>query len=306
MEDSDDIDSFLNFARDLVELIPVNVQTTHKQKTKGQKSKQTGQNSPQKGSKLKAPATTRASTGNELKERLQTQLSAFKNARQPKKAFNEAEIAAREEKKLLKRAQKKQKRQRTIDRQKDGQSVPQQRGNQKKAEEISADNPMRIERKGEPAEENIEFGKFDFVTGHEAKASGGKVAAEAGGDKGRLEGKASVQQLKAAEGLQKRIKFLESTNPEKADELKKQHAWDKALAHSQGQKIQDDPDKIKKSLANEARRKKKSKTKWKERSDDVSSKLDERQMKRKSNLQDRIDTKKKKKLNSAKKRGRIL
>merc|ERR1712071_245930 len=66
MEDSDDIDSFLNFARDLVELIPVNVQTTHKQKTKGQKSKQTGQNSPQKGSKLKAPATTRASTGNEL------------------------------------------------------------------------------------------------------------------------------------------------------------------------------------------------------------------------------------------------
>merc|ERR1712071_432503 len=86
MEDSDDIDSFLNFARDLVELIPVNVQTTHKQKTKGQKSQQTGQNSPQKGSKLKAPATTRASTGNELKERLQTQLSAFKNARQPKKS----------------------------------------------------------------------------------------------------------------------------------------------------------------------------------------------------------------------------
>ena len=66
-----------------------------------------------------------------------------------------------------------------MEKQKDGQSIPQQRGNQNK---LSADNPMRIERKGgkdeSSGEPKIEFNKFNFVTGNEATASGGKIAAE--------------------------------------------------------------------------------------------------------------------------------
>ena len=187
----------MNFARDLVDLIPINVQTTHpdrepksssnKNKPKtNQASKKSDKNNPntqifkaQNGNKNQNASlkTSRAGTGTELKQRLESRLAELTGARAPKKAFNEAETAARESKKQLKRVQKKAKRSRTLEKQKDGQSVQQQRGNQNKLDE---ENPMRIERKGadkKAEKKNIEFSKFNFVTGNEAAASGGLIAA---------------------------------------------------------------------------------------------------------------------------------
>jgi len=134
MDESDDIDSFMNFARDLVDLIPINVQTTHPEKTQPKISKKSDKSSKKVP---EAPKTSRAETGSELKERLKSKLNEFKSAREPKKAFNPAEQAAREQKKQLKRAQKKAKRARTLEKQKDGQSVPQQRGNQNKTNNLA-------------------------------------------------------------------------------------------------------------------------------------------------------------------------
>merc|ERR1712168_495872 len=201
---------------------PINVQTTHPEKNQPKNSSKKS-DKPSKNVKVpEAPKTTRAETGSELKERLQSRLNEFKSAREPKKAFNPAEQAAREQKKQLKRAQKKAKRARTLEKQKDGQSVPQQRGNQNKT--LASENPMRVERKTEQKESNIEFSKFNFVTGNEAAASGGKIAAESEKysekKKAKLEGKASHKLLKHAEGLQKRIEFLEKSNPEAAKQLK--------------------------------------------------------------------------------------
>merc|ERR1719378_2024764 len=154
---------------------------------------------------------------------------------------------------------------------------------------------MRVERKSEQKETNIEFNKFNFVTGNEAAASGGKIAAESEKysekKKAKLEGKASHKLLKHAEGLQKRIEFLEKSNPEAAKQLKDEHRWEKALAHSEGKKVQDDPDKIKASIKAQERRTKTSKKKWKERDEQVQKKMDEKQAKRKSNLGDRTDKK---------------
>merc|ERR1712178_419693 len=115
-------------------------------------------------------------------------------------------------------------------------------------------------------------------------ASGGKIAAEnekyAEKKKQKLEGKASQKLLKHAEGLQKRMEFLEKTNPAEAKKLKEEHAWEKALAHSEGKKVNDNPDKIKASIKASERRKKKSKESWKKRDAQVSEKKEEKQRKR--------------------------
>merc|ERR1711934_688586 len=326
------LDLFMNFARDLVDLIPINVQITHpdrepkssssnKNKPKtNQASKKSDKNNPntqtfksQHGNNknLASLKTSRAGTGSELKQRLESRLAELTGARAPKKAFNEAETAARESRKQLKRMQKKAKRSRTLEKQKDGQTVQQQRGNQKKM--MDEENPMRIERKGadkKAEKKNIEFSKFNFVTGNEAAASGGKIAAEdskySDKSKTKLEGKASAVLLKHAEGLQKRMAFLEKTNPAEAKKLKDEHAWDKALAHAEGKKVNDDVDKIKASIKSSERKTKKSKSTWKARDDAISEKKDAKQNKRSSNLKDRVDKKKARKLQSAKNRGRLV
>merc|ERR1712127_496923 len=309
------LDLFMNFARDLVDLIPINVQTTHpdrepksssnKNKPKtNQASKKSDKNNPntqifkaQNGNKNASLKTSRAGTGTELKQRLESRLAEL--------------TGARESKKQLKRIQKKAKRSRTLEKQKDGQTVQQQRGNQNKLDE---ENPMRIEKKGgdkkAEKEKNIEFSKFNFVTGNEAAASGGKIAAEdskySEKGKSKLEGKASHVLLKHAEGLQKRMAFLEKTNPAEAKKLKDEHAWEKALAHAEGKKVNDDVDKIKASIKSGERRTKKSKSTWKARDDGITDKKDAKQNKRSSNLKDRVDKKKARKLQSAKTRGRLV
>jgi len=305
MGDEEKVSSFLNFSKDLIDLLPVNVQhhsdilNARKKSTKinQQQPKHKLQHLPSKGNE-----TTRASTSDELKQRLADKLAAFKDGRSTKKAFNAAEQAAREQKKNLKRQLKKNKQKSLINRKQDGQNVPQNRGNLQKTEKSTHDKSEPIAKKKK--KDDVEFGKFDFVTGSEAAAQKFKKQGE---DKtSRLEGKASKELLKSAEGLKRRMEYLEKNNPEEAKKLKTEHAWNKALAQSEGKKIQDDPDKIKKSLKDKHRQKQKSKSIWKNKTDEVEKKMQEKQDKRTENIQGRAQNKKNRKINSLKKRGRIL
>merc|ERR1739848_782553 len=142
-DDSSEISTYLNFARELVDLIPINVQHNPEHLSSSQQ----------------------------------------KQSDQPKK--------------LLKRAQKKQKNERARAKQMDGQAIPQQRGNQNKT--LAEANPMRIEQKTKEDDANIEFNKFGFITGNEASASGGLVAADADKAKGKtkLSGKVNQDTLRA-------------------------------------------------------------------------------------------------------------
>jgi len=305
MEESDEdkISSFLNFSKDLISLLPVNVQhqTDILNARRGKDKIDTKKQVKQQHLPSKSNQTTRASTSDELKQRLAEKLNAFKDGRSSKKPFNAAEQAAREQKKALKRSIKRNKQKSLINRKQDGQSVPQNRGNLQKAEQKSDKEPVSKKQK---KEEGVEFGKFDYVTGNEATAQKFKKQGE---DKSsKLEGKASKDLLKNAEGLKRRMDFLEKNNPEEAKKLKTDHAWNKALAQSEGKKIQDDPDKIKKSLKDKHRQKQKSKSKWKEKTAEVENKMQERQEKRTENIQSRVQNKKNRKINSLKKRGRIL
>lgn len=308
----ENIENFLNFSKDLIQLLPVNVQhhsdlqqsrKNHKTHSLSEKSIKKSKNSAST-THLPSTETTRAQTSDELKQRLQDKLSEFKDNRASKKPFNQAEQAAREQKKALKRQMKKNKQRSLIHRKQDGQNVPVNRGNLQKSEKSSSEPFNKKQKVKENIEEGVEFGKFDYVTGNEAAAQKFKKAGE---DKtSKLEGKASKELLKSAEGLKRRMQFLEKNNPEGAKKLKTEHQWNKALAQSEGKKIQDDPDKIKKSLKERQRQKQKSKSKWKTKTDEVEASKQEKQDKRTENIQSRIKNKKARKINSLKKRGRIL
>jgi len=293
-------------------------------------SEKTSQNAKNLTKKSKKPAPK---TNSELKQRLQDHLDSLKESRSSKKDFNSAEKAARETKKQMKRATKKAKRKRLLDKQKDGGEVPAAKGNlakpgisdepdSKKAkkskdskdgskhENIKSEenSNSNSDKKSKPkvSTENLEFNKTTFVTGHEADAQGGQLYNTAHKSKSKLSGKASIQQLKSAEGFQKRLNYLEKKDPEKHKQLLNEHSWDKAEKHAQGEKVNDDPSKIRKSLNDAKRRKNKSKKTWEEKDKKVKDDMDERQRKRKANIQERIDGKKDKRMKSLKKRGRIL
>lgn len=99
---------------------------------------------------------------------------------------------------------------------------------------------------------------------------------------------------------------LERTNPEEHKKMLEEHAWNKALKQSEGIKVQDDPNKIKKTLKDQERRKRKSKKSWAERDEKTRSDAAERQRKRAANIQEVVDKKKAKKMKTLKKKGRIV
>ena len=214
-----------------------------------------------------------------------------------------------------------------MDKQKDGEKLIEKGGNLKKGEssgkktgekstkKTSEDNstnktesrneetPSKKPKKISPP--NLEYNPSPFVTGHEATAAGGLTLTKKE-KKSSLEGKATKKQLETAEKLQKQLQNLKENDPEQHKQKVKEMAWDKAFKHAEGVKINDDISRIKKSLKNEERKKKKSRKEWTDRTDKVKDDMDERQRKRKANIQERIDKKKKKKMDGLRKRGRIL
>ena len=334
---SNDIEIFHNFAQDLIKLIPINANEKNrkdkitsldtgsskidKQSNKKSKNKNKSKNNSEKNKNL-------PSTNAELRERLQAKLQNLKTSREGKKAFNAAEEASIKNKQLMKREAKKAKRKRALDKQKDGEKLIEKGGNLKKGEsagkktgekstkkasdEKSSSNKTENQNEETPSKKpkkistsNLEYNSSTFVTGHEATAAGGLTLTKKE-KKSSLEGKATKKQLETAEKLQKQLQNLKENDPEQHKQKVKEMAWDKAFKHAEGVKINDDISKIKKSLKNEERKKKKSRKEWTDRTDKVKDDMDERQRKRKANIQERIDKKKKKKMDGLRKRGRIL
>jgi len=291
--DINDVTTFLNFSKDLIDLIPVNVNTLYQKQNKAVLPKHL----------VHTPKGTAPKTNSELKQRLQNHLDDLKNSRSSKTVFNEAEKLARQNKKLLKRQAKKEKRKRLLSKQKDGGEVKQNLGNLKKVEKsVRKEAKVEVEKK---VSTESEFNKMTYITGNESNAQGGLVATK--NEKFcNLQGKASKKLLKSAESFKKRLTSLEKSDPERAEQLKTDHEWNKASLASQGIKINDDVSKIKKTLNVQKKKREKSKQKWKEHDDKLQKGIDERQNKRKSNIQGRIDNKKAKKMKGLQKRGRIL
>lgn len=112
--------------------------------------------------------------------------------------------------------------------------------------------------------------------------------------------------LKKAQKQKSIIDRLESAgHSEKAEQFKSKSSWKAALARSEGEKVRDNPDLIKKSIKKIDKRKAKSARQWQQRNEQVESKKEAKQEKRERHLKERAKAKKQKQIERSKKRGRI-
>lgn len=151
---------------------------------------------------------------------------------------------------------------------------------------------------------NVIFSKFDLVAppllDHEEKKKEKKK-------KLKTKNKNDLQvMLKKAEKHKSIIADLESSGQvEEAFRVKSQTQWRHALAKSEGEKVRDNPELIKKSIKRIDKGKKKSSRDWAERDEHTKERKEKKLNKRDANLKKRKDTKKEKKIKQNKKQGRV-
>jgi hypothetical protein len=155
-------------------------------------------------------------------------------------------------------------------------------------------------------EGKIIFSKFDFVAPPMSKSE-----EEVKGDKKKkmkLKNKKDLKKLlKKAEAEEDKIESLRSSGQsEEAEKLKSSSQWRAALAKSEGEKVRNKPELIKKTIKRMDKTKKKSDQKWKERTEATEARMESAQKKRQRHIEGRSKAKKDKKLTRLRKKGRIV
>ncbi|KAE9550235.1 hypothetical protein FO519_006555 [Halicephalobus sp. NKZ332] len=121
-----------------------------------------------------------------------------------------------------------------------------------------------------------------------------------------FKGKNYKELLKKVEERTERIKKIEEKDPEKAQNLKEEIQWNRAMKRASGEKVKDNPELLKKGMKRKEKVKARSKKKWDGRVKQVEGKKEQKQVKRKENLQKAKDKRKEKKIQKAKKKGRVV
>ena len=101
--------------------------------------------------------------------------------------------------------------------------------------------------------------------------------------------------LVRAEQRQEKLKQLKSTDSDLADQKEASTNWNRALKKTEGAKLKDDPQLLRKTVKRQEQIKKQSKKKWNERLSTQKKRQGETQDKRQANLRKRIADKKEKK-----------
>lgn len=125
-------------------------------------------------------------------------------------------------------------------------------------------------------------------------------------NKSRHPGKNYKKLLQKTLKVKEEMEALQKENPEKAFIKREKLGWRKAIDKSEGKKIKDDPQLLKKSIKKRNQMKKQSQKKWEERKELVKKFQQKKQQKRKDNIKARKQEKINKKIKRAKKKGRIL
>lgn len=148
------------------------------------------------------------------------------------------------------------------------------------------------------SEGKMVFSKFDF------SESGFK--SDVLEKKGREE-RDPYKILKKIEKRNEKLKELEMKGEvEKLTEIREKVAWNKALNKSEGVKVKDNPELLKKTIKRERKQKQKSKKKWGARIEGMKNCQEEKQRKRMENIEARKKQVKVNKLKKAAKKGRII
>ncbi|XP_017104197.2 surfeit locus protein 6 homolog [Drosophila bipectinata] len=251
-----------------------------------------------KNKKLKLPSKKTANSDDgDVNERI----ASIKNKlRQKKKPTTEKQQKRREAKKL-KRSKGVQKLLLSSAKNLKNENVKQQK--LKKGVIKSEQDADQEDSKGQ-----IKSVKVQPVYNQEAKIVYSKVdfAANPGG-KTKKSHKNPKEILKKLRDTKKQLTELrEQGDTEKAAEMQNDIAWRKAFDKVEGKKVKDDTKLLQKAIKKKTKEKKKAKNKWTERKQKVEHDIAKRQKKRQENLDKRSKDKKKKKLKTAAKKGRII
>ncbi|CAD5234638.1 unnamed protein product [Bursaphelenchus xylophilus] len=170
-----------------------------------------------------------------------------------------------------------------------------------KPEAPSATDKEEAVKENKPKKINAEisFNKLDFVLKDEKTLT-----------KNEKKNKLSGRDFKALQTkLDKRkeyVKKLKEKDPIRAEKFEKDIKWDTVLNRAEGIKVKDNPQLLVKAQKRKDKIKEKRKEKWDERVKKVEDDKKKRQDKRNTNLAKRRDTKVQKKLERARKKGRLV
>ncbi|VIO88233.1 Surfeit locus protein 6 containing protein [Brugia malayi] len=152
----------------------------------------------------------------------------------------------------------------------------------------------------EEKDDKLIFSKFDFIVRDEKQRKTKKDKRD------KFTGKDYKRLLVKAEKREEKLEKVRSKNPEKALRIEKNIQWKKALNRAEGQKVKDNPELLKKSLKKKEKIKESRRKKWGNRVKHTLQMQARKQEKRSANIQARKDIVKKRKMQRARKKGRIL
>jgi len=167
-----------------------------------------------------------------------------------------------------------------------------------KQQQVNKTNPESREKKPKPvfnSEGKMVFSKFDFSVSGVSKDSA---------HKGPKDPKKILEKIKSKE--ERLAKIAQTGNIDKVIEIKQKDAWQNALQKSEGIKVKDDPELLKKAIKKKEAKKKQSAKKWAEREKNLKRTMEERQMKRQANIEAKKEQHKKQKQKLLVKKGRII
>ena len=133
------------------------------------------------------------------------------------------------------------------------------------------------------------FSKFDFINDKK--------------DKKKMDPKAALTNINKQK--QKIKKVEEKGDSEAVKEIQETSAWSKAMEKTEGAKVKDDVELLKKSIKKQEQRKKSAAKKWDARNADVNKRKDAKIQKRNDNIAKRKKDKKDNKMKKLAKKGRV-
>lgn len=160
-----------------------------------------------------------------------------------------------------------------------------------------ATEPVPVTKATKPVvtkEGKLIFSKFDFTKSGEKE----KTSDLAGKDYKRILARLEQREAKVAK--------LKETDAGAASKLEQKYVWQDVMKKAKGEKIKDDPTKLKKAIKRKEKMKESRKKKWESRKATEDKAQKDRQQKRQDNIQKRKDEKKAKHRKKLIKKGRIL
>jgi len=112
--------------------------------------------------------------------------------------------------------------------------------------------------------------------------------------------------LKQANKKKEKLSEAEILSKDQAQEMAKKEIWKSVLLKAEGMKVKDNPELLKKAVKRRDQKKKSSQRKWEERSKMQAKQMKDRQDKRAQNIAKKKEGRANKKIQKAKKRGRVV